>query len=326
MRRRTLTVAIQTYNRAIKVERLVQRFIELISHEKLAEHVEIHVSDNASSDDTETRLRPLVSEEPVCVLYTRQVENLQFDGNTAFLYETAKTPYMWLFGDDDIPFDGSLTRIVEALQSTQPDLLLFSFAQPPENATRQFDYPEPVRIVLDKKTQAELVVRYTKISIFVFRVQHLGVPCRELLSRYLVNPGWYYIGLAYTILNATNAPRLAVISEPLAGSDADWARVAYSPMPYLTLGYAIDHPFVRSAMPVLIKTVQHGGYRTAVTWCLQAKLGRLEPERPDEYDSFFWTELPFRPLSLLGSPRAAWAYFLMWSGLWRFLTRTDQRH
>lgn len=326
MSRPTLTVAIQTFNRGPKVEQVVRRFIQLISSENLEQQVEIHVSDNASPDDTETRLRALASEEPVRVRYTRQAENLQFDGNTAFLYETTKTPYMWLFGDDDIPFGGSLTRIVETLRSIQPDLLLFSFAQPPESATRQFDYPEPVRIVSSPRTQAELVVRYTKVSIFVFRVLQLDDRGREVLSHYLLNPGWYYVGLAYTILGAAAKPRLAVISEPLAGSDADWARVAYSPMPYITLGDAIDHPFVREAMPELIKTVRHGGYRTAVSWCLQAKLGRLDPEKPDEYDRFFLSELPFRPLILLGSPHAAWAYFLMWSGLWRLLPRTKRSY
>lgn len=325
MSRRLLTVAIQTYNRGPKVETVVRRFINHICSEKLEDQVEIHVSDNASPDDTEARLRPLASEQPVRVRYTRQAENLQFDGNTAFLYEATQSPYMWLFGDDDIPFDGSLTRIVETLRSTQPDLLLFSFAQPPESATRQFDYPEPVQVVSNPRTQAELIVRYTKISIFVFRVLRLDERCRAMLSHYLLNPGWYYVGLAYTILGAANTPKLAVISEPLAGSDADWAKVAYTPMPYLTLGDAVDHAFVRKAAPELITKVRRGGYRTAVSWCLQAKLGRIDPERSHEYDSFFWDELPFRPWSLLGSPRAAWAYFLVWSGLWRLIAPCASR-
>jgi glycosyltransferase involved in cell wall biosynthesis len=322
MTKRLLTVAIQTYNRSAKVDRLVRCLAEFIAKESLHEVVEVLVSDNASTDDTEHRLCNLRLEETVRLRYIRQSTNLEFDGNTAFLYDACETPYMWLFGDDDIPFEGSLTRIATALRSTQPDLLLFSFAQPPDSVVRQFNFPDAVQVVTNRKLQAELVVRYTKISIFVFRVVRLDAACKAMLSPYFFNPGWYYVGLAYTILAMSDHPRLTVISEPLAGSEKDWMKVAYAPWPYLNLAKAVDHPFVRRHSMKLIAKLRRGGYRTAVSWCLQAKLGGLEPERPEDYDKFFRSELAFRPWNLLGSPRTAWAYFLVWSGLWRLLPRT----
>jgi glycosyltransferase involved in cell wall biosynthesis len=322
---RLLTVAIQTYNRGEKAERVVRRFIDLIQQEHLENEVEIHVSDNASPDDTEQRLRPLASSKPVFVRYTRQPVNVQFDGNTAFLYDSLNTDYMWLFGDDDIPFRGALTKIVAALRASSPDLLLFSFAQPPDTPHRTFDFPDDITVVRKEFDQALLVVKYTKLSIFVYRRINLSMESQQVLARY-ADSGWWYIGLAYCILLQRHPATAMVISEALAGSDADWARVAYSPKPYLTLGEAVAHPFVRRYAPSMVLRYRRGGYLTAVSWCLQARLGYLSPERPEEFVEFFRRELPLKPLFLLSSPRAALAYFLLWSGLWRLLPSARRQH
>ncbi len=310
-----LTVAIQTYNRGPKVERLVNKFIDLIRSENVEDQVEIHVSDNASPDDTEARLRSLATEHPVRVRYTRQEQNLQFDGNTAFLYESTQTPYMWLFGDDDVPLPGALTRILSALMANTPDVLLFSFNQPPDRECRQFDFHEAVHLTHEPADCISLIMRYTKISIFVYRRCSLSDTMHAALDAYS-SSGWYYIGLAFSVLGDSPTPTVAVISEALAAADKDFARLAYTPEGILGFSRAVTHPYVESHAPGLPQEYEIHGYCTAIAWCLSERIGTISSEDPEAYRRFV-RSLPVRWQILLSRPKTFIQFIALRFGLWR---------
>ena len=104
---RPLTIAIPTYNRAGKVERLLDELTRQIRQDNLQEEIEVLVSDNASTDNTE-ELTARYQGTDVVVGYIRQPTNLGFDGNLLSLYRRAKTRHIWWMGSDDFPVAGMM--------------------------------------------------------------------------------------------------------------------------------------------------------------------------------------------------------------------------
>lgn len=312
--RRLLTIAIPTFNRSAKVVRAVRMFIEQIEKAGLAESVGILVSNNASSDDTAAVMESLAATRPECLAFVTQPANLGFDGNVAFLYEHCRSRYMWLFGDDDLPLEGAVERVVTVLRDVQPQLLLFSFNQPPDQVGRQFQFAEHVHCETDPRRAIELVMRYTKISIFVYECSVAGQVRQELAP--FIGSYWYYIGLAFSVLRSCPAATVAVVSTPLAQCDPDFRVVAYSPQAVRNIGQAVRHPFVSEHAPELPAQYDAFGYVTAIGWCLAQKTRAIVAERPEEYERFL-RELPWRFDVLTRHPVAFAQLILMKLGLTR---------
>lgn len=184
-----------------------------------------------------------------------------------------------------MPLKGAISKIVNVLERDDPDVLLFSFFQPPGSTVRQFDYPEAVRLVSDPVSAIEHVLRYTKLSIFVIRKVDFDSSNWSVLDANL-GAGWYYILLAFSVLQVSRNLRLAVISEPLGTCDEDYIAISYSPHPLLNMDKMVMHPFVMRNNPGLIKYYYRKGYYQAIQFAFAAKIGSLSPEYPEEYDKF----------------------------------------
>ena len=92
-----ITVAIPVYNNGTTLERTLRSVLDQSLPPNL-----IHISDNASTDDTEAIGRAFAASCPT-VRYTRQATSLGPSGNFAFLLQDATTPYfMWLAADDHV--------------------------------------------------------------------------------------------------------------------------------------------------------------------------------------------------------------------------------
>lgn len=76
--------------------------------------VEVVVSDNASTDDTEAVVAAARGALPRLV-YHRWEENAGADRNFLKVVELAGGEYCWLFGDDDLPAPGAVAAVREAL-------------------------------------------------------------------------------------------------------------------------------------------------------------------------------------------------------------------
>lgn len=112
-----LSICIPTYNRA----KYLRQLLESISRQSLDE-VEVVVSDNASSDDTQQLLREYAGKITHLVTH-RWEQNAGADRNYLKVIELANGEYCWLMGSDDIVPDGSIARILSILE-TNPDLVI----------------------------------------------------------------------------------------------------------------------------------------------------------------------------------------------------------
>jgi hypothetical protein len=110
-----VTIGIPTYNRSDRVLRAV--------HSALAQDhgaLEVVVSDDASTDSTETGMRELAAREPR-LRYLRQQRNLGHAGNFQAVLDAARGEYfMWLSDDDwiDVTYVSSCLAVLSAEPGT----------------------------------------------------------------------------------------------------------------------------------------------------------------------------------------------------------------
>jgi len=318
--RSLLTIAIPTFNRALKLKRLLNILMDEISVYHLESCVQVLVSDNASADQT-----PAVVSEFLRtgfgLNYHRQSQNLGFDGNLRFLYTHSESQYIWFMADDDFPLPGAINRLVVALREYDPDVLLSSFVQPPGSTERQFDFPEPVHLVSDPVCVIKHVLNCGKLSAYVIcKVDLDASKWRELDEN--LGAGWYFMPLAFSVLEASPSLRLVIVSEPLATCDEDYMRLPWVPLACLSMHKSCQHSFVLKHCPSLVERYLDEGYYQAIHFAFAAKTGLLLPEHPEEYDEFI-RELKCRVPTLLKSPRVLVKFIALklriaglFAGLW----------
>ena len=242
-----LTIVIPTYNRANKLNRLLNLLFEQISDGKLSDFVNVLVSDNNSTDNTRV----------ICDKYSKHINfeyffnstNIGFDKNIIKSYQSVKSEYVWFFADDDIPKANSIHTIYNTLKSTLPEILLYSFGQPQHSNTRFFDYPEKVYETKNIKESINVINQFPKISIYILKNDQ-----RILEPRYyesFLGLGWMHIILSYNILYLNKKSKVSIISEILATCDEDFDKISWDPKVILN-GYKIQsHKLIQDNFPKL---------------------------------------------------------------------------
>lgn len=119
MVRPKLSICIPTYNRATFLAVL----LDSIEREASPNEVEIAISDNGSSDETETVVRTFASRWPSLV-YHREPFNLGPDRNYIKSVEISTAPYCWLMGSDDCIAPGGASRVLKMLAEHPHDVYL----------------------------------------------------------------------------------------------------------------------------------------------------------------------------------------------------------
>lgn len=120
-----LTIAIPTFNRASYLELCLERFVvEIRSLDaNLQEKIIISVRDNNSDDMTCAVVARYMERHSAFISYHKNSKNIGGDLNIAECYKSAETPYVWIFGDDDVVLPGSLDVILRALRKNKLDIL-----------------------------------------------------------------------------------------------------------------------------------------------------------------------------------------------------------
>lgn len=113
-----LSICVPTYNRSFYLRRLL--FSLLPQCNNLSECIEVIVSDNSSSDDTEI-LCDSYSKRIKNFTYYRNVDNVGADKNIVNLCRYASGRFIWIVGDDDYLADGALGYVL-ALLANQNDI------------------------------------------------------------------------------------------------------------------------------------------------------------------------------------------------------------
>lgn len=113
MNKPLLSITIPTYNRAKYLSMcLAQIFKQCGEYSNI---IEIIVSDNCSTDNTETIINSYKNEGKE-ILYIKNDKNLGIDGNIEQCFTLAKGKYVWIFGDDDLLLDGAFSNIIKLLK------------------------------------------------------------------------------------------------------------------------------------------------------------------------------------------------------------------
>ena len=119
-----LSICMPTYNRAFLLEKTLLQTISQIIQEGLISKVEVCISDNHSTDDTQKVVSNLQAGR-VNIKYHQQPENLGFSQNLHSAILMAQGEYILLQGDDDLLKDGALKVIMAAID-TQKNIIIFN--------------------------------------------------------------------------------------------------------------------------------------------------------------------------------------------------------
>lgn len=317
-----LTFAIPTFNRAAKVLRLLKQLDAELGAPGLSGVVDVLVSDNCSEDNTEalvTAFKP----KTYSLKYVRQPRNLGFDGNIAFLYDNASSDYVWFFSDDDVLLPGAPGRVYEVLKKAKPDVLLFSFRQPPDSPHRTFKAAEPFEEIRAPREIIPLVGVCPKISIYVLRKTPFSAAQSAELTAFLGN-GFYHIDLAYSILADSPSPKLCVIPDQLAACDAEFLKGVFDPGIILESYKLYAHPYVLEVMPEIIPAMRREAYLSYIDFLFAYKSGLLTATAPEAYERAIRT-LQFRTIDLLSCPAKLVKTLLLRTGLVRVYTLLRRR-
>ncbi len=158
-----LTLAIPTFNRRLKVKRLLDRLAEIHRLKPWGNDVEIIVSDNASEDGTNGACQRVSSGIPNLRTF-RHANNVGFDGNVFECYRQSRGLSMfWLHSDDDLPDLGSVRE--DRQHSTQLHTRLFAILfQAAGRSEPSAPFPVDADVHIDDAPTAciELVMRFPR--------------------------------------------------------------------------------------------------------------------------------------------------------------------
>jgi glycosyltransferase involved in cell wall biosynthesis len=150
-----LTVLLPTYNRAGSLSRTIESVLAQTQPD-----FELLISDNASSDGTESMCREYVRRD-ARVCYFRQPDNLGPIGNFNWLLTQARTEFVLMLADDDW-LDTDYVERCMAIMDSDPTLSIVT------GATRYFEGDAPPDLVLNTNlTEASggrRVLRYLRHS------------------------------------------------------------------------------------------------------------------------------------------------------------------
>lgn len=114
-----LTIAIPTFNRGRFLEKSLELLVPQVQNRQ--GDVELYISDNCSSDNTEDIVAKFMAEPGVH--YLRNNYNLGMDGNFLQCAQMGSGRYIWVLGDDDYLESDALDQVVEILANHSPGLL-----------------------------------------------------------------------------------------------------------------------------------------------------------------------------------------------------------
>jgi len=268
-----LTIAIPTFNRAKKIQRLLQNIETNILASHLKEKITVFISDNASTDNTKEIVSSF-NPKNFNLKYVCQGKNIGGEPNFTFLYHHVESQYIWFMGDDDLLLPGAIGKVYKALETFKPDALLFSFIQPPSSKIKTFDFPEDIATFHEPKIITELLGRYPKMSIYVLKKVEFSLEEIKRTEEISLTTGYSFIDMAYTVMAHSQTPKLCIISEPLATCDEDYMKIYATPEIWNGLWKVFLNPFVVKHSPHLARSRQRESYYTLISVLFAIKIGK----------------------------------------------------
>jgi len=119
-----LSICIPTRNRAGYLQELLAALeLQVREHGISPRALSIHVSDNASTDETAALVQGKARHLPH-LSYQRHPENVGAERNVLACARLAQSPFCWIVGDDEVLNPGALAHVLAALQEPKLALLI----------------------------------------------------------------------------------------------------------------------------------------------------------------------------------------------------------
>lgn len=115
MEKPLLSVCIPTYNRASSLKRCLDIIYGQLVEESCRGIVDVVISDNASTDETESLVRKYAVMHGNLSYYKNEA-NLGFDRNLDNVLTRAQGKFRWVMSDDDYIIDGAVKIVLEVIK------------------------------------------------------------------------------------------------------------------------------------------------------------------------------------------------------------------
>lgn len=198
----SLTISIPTWNRLPYLQENVDQLLQEIAKLPQA-HIEILVSDNASTDGTQAYCESLAKTYSF-FSYIRNATNLGANKNFQQAVQEAKGDYVWLLGDDDLIVENCLGGILNDIETYHhPEIVIGGSVN---DQTKLRLYPPFVDqpLLTDKHilAQYDAIKIAGKISVLIFKKSTLfpvSVLCEPIIQT-LKTP-WPHLTWLCVLLN-----------------------------------------------------------------------------------------------------------------------------
>lgn len=174
-----LSICTPTYNRAELFQKSLDILLPQIS--KYRDKVSIHISDNASTDNTETMIREMSRKYNVSIDYYHQLENIGLERNYAKAASMTDGKYTFILGDDDLLASNFIKTIIDYIDKDEEySLIHFNWMHADEKYVTQYiqnsNYPDAIFMSVDKFFKYALASpNFTSSVVFNTKIWELGM-------------------------------------------------------------------------------------------------------------------------------------------------------
>lgn len=118
-----LSICIPTYNRAKFLDEAIESVVTQVT-EDIKDNVELCISDNASTDNTEEIVEKWKKQSSISIVYHKNEENFGADRNFLKVVEIANGGYCWFLGSDDKIVNGTIEIILSQIETNDIDIFI----------------------------------------------------------------------------------------------------------------------------------------------------------------------------------------------------------
>ena len=223
MSKTILSITIPTYNRSHDLRACLESIARQVREDSaLNEEIEVVVSDNCSTDDTQ-EVAGSFSGAFSNFVYSRNETNVGFDKNTYAVVSRATSTYCWYLGDDDVIQNGGLRHVVDTLKTDAYDVMTVE-ASPTKGDSRDktresYAQQDEIRVVDGNEFYFKGYCQ-GGFSVLIFN-REMWMSVVDTAD-YLTH--WLYYETILKMLIATTKPMLYV-KKPIiiTGQDCRWA-------------------------------------------------------------------------------------------------------
>lgn len=262
--------------------------------------VEVIVGDNSTDDVTKDAIAQSEFANVPWMDYRKNEKNIGYDHNILSLFCESHGQFVWLVGDDDIIFEGSLQKVIDLLEY-DPDIVHLPFRQPQDLEQPQYQRTPRIKHWQSMPGAVEQILKYAKITSFVFKKSF--EPDKVRIGAMFGHTGWMHLILGFEVLMHSKRINTITLSEFFAGSlDSEWKTINWTPAPYLQAKKLSQHEiFNKFDLKREIGVFRSSMYLAGIQTTLMVTSGRLSTKLPMSEYFEFGASYPFN-LSLLAKP------------------------